>query len=209
MKDTSGNGFHGVAINGAVTVPGGKFSRAGDYTASNNQAVSISSSTDLEPALFTITAWVKADNVPSGDRYGIYHSGDRGNFTRFWIVANGGSNDGEFAGKLGIVFAIRDGGPWICAGDANNIAANTWYFCVGTYDGTIARIYVNAVLEGSRTYAIPFSNETISGTGAYFSGLNPIILFWDGVIDEVALYDRCMTPGEIENIYYSNARAFE
>jgi hypothetical protein len=75
------------------------------------------------------------------------------------------------------------------------LALNTWTHLATTYDGTNQRFYVNGVLVGTTagTGSIAVSNGAIriggnaSSTGEFFQGL----------IDEVRVYNRALTAAEI------------
>ena len=61
--------------------------------------------------------------------------------------------------------------------ESGNINANTWYYLVGTYDGSNARIYINGALSNSegrtgniQTRATPLRLGTNGGYGEDFSG---------------------------------------
>jgi beta-lactam-binding protein with PASTA domain len=82
--------------------------------------------------------------------------------------------------------AVRGTGP---------LALNTWTHLATTYDGANQRFYVNGVLVGTtaRTGTIAVSNGAIriggnaSSTGEFFNGM----------IDEVRIYNRALTAAEI------------
>ena len=82
--------------------------------------------------------------------------------------------------------AVRGTGP---------LALNTWTHVATTYDGANQRFYVNGVLVGTtaRTGTIAVSNGAIriggnaSSTGEFFNGM----------IDEVRIYNRALTAAEI------------
>jgi regulation of enolase protein 1 (concanavalin A-like superfamily) len=70
---------------------------------------------------------------------------------------------------------------------------NVWKHVALTYDGTTVRLYVEGVLVGS-------------GTGAHGTNNNPLIFgrwtpaseYWNGLIDEVRIYNRRLTQTEIQ-----------
>ena len=132
-QDVSGNGRHG-AITGtqliaAVSGQGRRFNGATD-------SISISSSTDLTPASFTIRAWVKLLSYPT---------------TWGSLVANyGGASDGWFMGidSNGKVFcnlgSVPNNQPSIASN--TSVSLNRWQHVIVTYDG-VSR-WVNLYLDG-------------------------------------------------------------
>ena len=83
----------------------------------------------------------------------------------------------------------------------NQPPANDWVHMCYTFDGTTHRIYVNGVDEGSSTTANDVGNCDMFRIGrvARF-GQNPM----DGMIDDVRVYDRELTPTEVQDLYNGN-----
>jgi len=73
---------------------------------------------------------------------------------------------------------------------------NTWAHLAGTYDGATERLYVNGVQVASKAQ-----------TGSIISSANPLQIggdkiygqFFQGLIDEVRVYNRALTANEIQN----------
>jgi len=72
-----------------------------------------------------------------------------------------------------------------------------WYHVAGTYDGTEIRVYINGNLEGSRT--APVSEPLVTSTLPTGIGHLPnwSVQWFEGIIDEVRVYGRALTPEEI------------
>ncbi|MEM0010797.1 MAG: LamG domain-containing protein [Candidatus Bathyarchaeia archaeon] len=71
-------------------------------------------------------------------------------------------------------------------------------FLAGTYDGSVLRIYENAVLKSQATTNIvirPLSTPIRVGSRAND------IRFYGGIIDEVRIYNRALTADEIKWLY--------
>jgi hypothetical protein len=73
-----------------------------------------------------------------------------------------------------------------------------WYHVAGTYDGTNTRVYINGNLEGS--YNAPISEPLVTSTLPTGIGHLPnwSVQWFEGIIDEVRIYDRALIPGPIE-----------
>lgn len=80
-----------------------------------------------------------------------------------------------------------------------------FYHVAGTYDGTTARIYVNGTLQGQVVQAttIVYDNSVPYTIGSNFSGFRALGFSrtWDGVIDEVEIFNRALAASEINAIY--------
>jgi hypothetical protein len=90
--------------------------------------------------------------------------------------------------------------------DAADLAGNTKYHVVGVYDATAQTVslYVNGVLEASTTTGtIPSSIGDDAGQfhlGAEDHNNTPNN-FYDGHIDEARVYNRALTPTEVDALY--------
>lgn len=78
------------------------------------------------------------------------------------------------------------------------VPVGTWTHVAATFDATTIKVYINGVEAGTKTYtwplvdsAFPMSIGTDVINGAWF----------DGLIDEVSVYDRALTGTEIQAIY--------
>ena len=69
-------------------------------------------------------------------------------------------------------------------------AVGEWYHVAGTHDGTTMRLYVDGVEIGSRAV----SGTVATGTGVQINSGNER---FDGLLDDVRVYDRALSPCEI------------
>jgi len=77
--------------------------------------------------------------------------------------------------------------------------AGTWYHIAVTFDGTAYRIYVNGAQEGGATpstYSILDNAEAVM-----FGNLPGLSSGFDGLIDEVELFNRALSQAEIQALY--------
>ena len=79
---------------------------------------------------------------------------------------------------------------------------NEWSFIVGTYDGTMMRLYVNGNLE-----------ETLSVSGSLNENNNVLLLgtrlrltsdTFEGILDDIRIYNKALSEGEIKELYSFN-----
>ena len=64
-----------------------------------------------------------------------------------------------------------------------------------TYDGTTARIYIDGTLAASSTYTGNVGGSNTWRIGAYGSTAGG---FFDGLVDDVRIYSRALSPTEIQ-----------
>jgi hypothetical protein len=91
-------------------------------------------------------------------------------------------------------YAVVDG--------TNQVQLNTWYHVAMTYDNASLKLYVNGALDGSvaASGAIAPTAEPLRIGGA---GSGP--WFFNGRVDEASLYNRALSPAEIQAIYNAGA----
>lgn len=80
------------------------------------------------------------------------------------------------------------------------IINNTWYHVAGTYDGVAQKLYVNGVLTNSSPVTAPLlktltENITVGENSLLSSS------YYDGLFDELAIYNRTLSGTEILNHY--------
>src|SRR5207249_3385698 len=88
-------------------------------------------------------------------------------------------------------------------GGAGSVPAGSWTFISVTYDGTNYRNYVN----GSLVDTFPASQSGAIPSCAYDLGIGARGLpggpnsFWNGLIDEVAIFARQLSSAEVGQLY--------
>jgi len=142
----------------------------------------------------TFEAWIKFDGSdPAGDGVGgddaILCNESYENYGMLLL-----SDDGRFMAR------INNLGNRAQITGTTVAKVNTWYHVVAAYDGDKVELYVNSESEGessSLTLAPSQSALGIGTHGIYYTGGN----LFGGLIDEVAIYNRALTPTEIEEHY--------
>lgn len=74
---------------------------------------------------------------------------------------------------------------------------SAWYFIAGTFDGTTARIYINGAPQGTDTG----SGGVKQNSTGFAAMANVGTAGARGTLDDVAIWDRVLTPTEITNLY--------
>jgi glucose/arabinose dehydrogenase/PKD repeat protein len=182
VHDASGNGHTGT-ISGATWSPQGKFGPALAFNGLDNWVtVNTTGLLDLTTGM-TLEAWVfplttagtQDIIIKEGATVDIYNL-----YARNWRgvpevnVSVGGTNR---------------------AADGTTLPTNVWTHVAGTYDGTTLRLYLNGVEVASTAVSEPIAPST----GPVRIGGNSIWgEYFQGRIDEVRIYDRALTPAEIQ-----------
>jgi len=89
----------------------------------------------------------------------------------------------------------------VCSKEA--IQTHVWYHVVATYDSTQVKQYINGVLQGSSPTGAPLN----PGNLPLFIGYTGMWCgwYWNGLIDEVRIYNRALTEAEIQALYVANS----
>ena len=109
------------------------------------------------------------------------------------------------AGNKTIYFMIRDGSTTYFSGTYTMNDIKTWHLYTGTYDGS----YVGLYIDGIEVVKTSHSDKTIYndngplriGVDDYADSSFPDRLF-NGVIDDVRIYNRALTAEEVYKLYY-------
>ena len=179
-------------INGATYTASGKINGAYDYDGTNDY-VAMASLTRPTTGV-TISAWVKADGV-SGDRF-IFGADDSG------------------AGPDERTFLLRNSNDdiqffWLNIPSFDSITATgsavtgSFIHVVATYDQSSMRLYVNGsqvAKKSNVTYAGEAGNGAAVGAQSDVKASSGL---FDGIIDEVGLWNRALTGSEIPDLYNS------
>ena len=188
--DSSGNGNTGTLMNGPQWVPGVSgtalsFDGINDYV-----RIQHSSSLDIVGNEISVEYWIKLSSdwypqpgMPDSYSQILYDKGDA--YTAAMIIGSG---------------ALRFNIPYVPPypeTTKNTWDANTWYHIANVFDGSQIRIFVNGVLDKAETVIGSVSRSSLNlAIGSHcFGGKN----FFNGVIDEFAIYDYARTAEEIWN----------
>lgn len=180
VADSSGHS-NGGTVSGASWTTSGKFNKALDFDGTNDKvSVADSNSLDLTNGM-TLSAWVKPDTLGG---YRTVLMKERGSNLSYSLYGGTDSSNRP---------AVEVPGNQRLAPSA--ISTGSWTHLAGTYDGANLRIYVNGVEVSSEpeTLTITTSSNPLS-----IGGNTPWGEYFDGLIDEVRVYNRALTQSEIQ-----------
>ncbi len=160
---------------------------------SNQYAVSVFDSGILkstnETGSFTLSAWVKPGTQNGNERIILGRSGCHGG-----LVA---TNSNQF----GFNIAATDcwtSGLILSSGVIPNWT--NWHHVVGVYNNKSVKIYVDGILKNSGTLSGTMSNY---GDGMFIGAIGSYA--FNGLIDEVKIYNKALTADEIKQDYNANS----
>ena len=145
-------------------------------------------STLLSSNNFSISVWVNT-NVFSGSYHGfIGKQGDSYRKPGMWLKTNSkglhydhySSSGTRYSGTLSNFFS----------------STNTWFHVVWVKNGTESKFYRNGNYFDTVSSPSQFYNKPST---AYWIG--KVDNYWDGIIDEVRIYNRALTALEVASLY--------
>jgi hypothetical protein len=184
VADVSGNN-NGGTVSGPVATVAGKYGGALTFDGLNDWVtVADSNSLDLTTGM-TLMAWVNPAAISASWRTVLFKEGGPGSMDYSLYAAE------DTAKPIGQVYI---GGEQNAIGTAT-LPLGTWSHLAVTYDGAVLRLYVNGTQVGTKSIA----GQITPTTGVLRIGGNNIWPEWfNGSIDEVRVFNRALTQGEIQ-----------
>lgn len=203
VADSSGNSHNGI-VHGTSLGNIGKFNKSAYFDGNDWIAMNMSYSSSVTLDNLTVCGWFKVG--PSEGLWSIVDF-DRSEFYNL-EVGRQKANVLNFA-TTGTNNVIHD------MGGTTNVMDNEWHLGCGMYNVTDKIIYV----DGKEDYRVsnPHGGRSI-GSGRYdrwgfvgdgseassFDG-NRNNIYFTGYLDEIAIWNRSLSPTEIENLYRRGA----
>jgi hypothetical protein len=192
VGDTSGNGNTGT-IRYASWTNAGRYGKALSFNGSSSY-VDLGNPTSLRiTGSMTWSAWINASANPGDDGQIISKSG----YGSGWQFKSSPDTGPHTFG----VAVSRDGNSLTQRYSRTVRSLNTWYHVAGVYNASARTldIYVNGVLDnGVLTGTVPSSQYNPSlnvNIGRRSGGF-----YFNGIIDEVRVYNRALSAAEIQTI---------
>ncbi len=154
----------------------------------------------INPTSYTVSAWAKVEGG-SGWRSVITSRSEFGSNDKGYIIYAGDNDTWQFWTGTG-----SGGGAWhqINSGVSVYPGGNGWAFLTATYDGTTMKFYVNGVQKGGNLDASAHKNTTEPmRIGAGTTEATVPKYYFNGKIDEVAIWNEALGSAEITALYNS------
>jgi serine/threonine protein kinase len=201
VQDQSGHGNDGKAV-GVQWIPDGK--RGGALLLSpSDSSIRVASNDSLNPAQFTVCAWVKSSFVDHFYRR-IF---DKGLFHNAFCL----SIDGDYAKRnppsryRGFVEFESARNPALRS--IHSVTNGKWHYISATFDGREVCLFI----DGQPQSRAPCSNKSLKNNldlviGG-FSDPDPAAddphASFNGALDEIMIFNRALTAAEVWNLYES------
>jgi hypothetical protein len=202
-NDSSGNEHNGTAVGGPAFVEG-QIGMALDFDGTDD--VVELGKFDVVGGI-TLAAWIKADDFEINDARIITKANEWSGDSHWWMVSTISETSLRFRLKTdeGPATATLISDPVLEAGVFAHVAA--------TWDGSMMRLYKDGVEVASQEKggtAVAVDPDISAAIGsqpsdAFASDPSHVAKFFDGLIDDVRIYDRALSEGEL--LYLAGARA--
>jgi len=184
--DSSGNGNTGT-LRGEPSWVSGK---AGDYALDFDglagdgfiDSVHLSPITALEGSIVTVAGWIYANDFETYNTVLAQYNGSYDGYSLYTF-----NNQPSF---------YIGGGSYLEAVSPESINTGHWYHLAGTNDGISLKIYVDGLLK-AEVSSVGCSGVTYDA----YIGCDSSYAFFNGIIDDVRVYNRALSGGEIWALY--------
>ena len=166
---------------------------AGDYVDLDDASV-------MGPNEGTLSLWVYSE--PSSEDYqGIFASqtGAGWNDARFWLFLRPSINT--------VYLNLGNGTDYTQTSISGTLNAQQWYHIAGTYNGTIAKLYINGSEVDTFSTKITPGVFTPLYTGIGYGDFQT--RYFNGTIDEVMIFNKSLSASEISDIYNNASSRFK
>ena len=209
-KDMAGTN-NGTLMGGAIANAAGYVGLAFKLDGTNG-FVQIPDSPVFHPTNFTIEAWVYFDSLDSpsvggslpGQSYIIFKHNARDDGEQVAFNLSKERNITSVPGDT-FIFEVSTASPQFSyLASATLISTGVWYHVAGVRGSNYMQLYVNGQLEGQTNVNFPQdygSQPLLFGT----SGISYWDHKFDGLLDEVSLYNRALSSNEIAALYASGS----
>lgn len=198
LNETSGQTAHDVAFSpvDGTYVNDPTLGVAGAVLASSDTAIGLDGSSQVVQVPnasklsfgagdFTLEAWF---NTTSDDQGRFINKADMG----LYQLGNDATGTVNFQAR-------NTGSASSIARSADAYNDGLWHHIVGVREGNLLRLYV----DGLEVDTASFSGSTENATDLYLGSWKGTSAFYDGLLDEVAIYNLALSPDQVWAHYYA------
>ncbi|PLX21402.1 hypothetical protein C0584_02715 [Candidatus Parcubacteria bacterium] len=192
--DSSGNGNNGTYYGNASTT-GGRFGNGAIFNGAGDYILATGTEVNSELQELTISLWVK----PAEDDTRIDLLSRHGGITP---ASNSGWGLYRDASTNKINWSCAEVGDWHSILSSSEVSSGSWTHITGVFSssGNFQKLYVNGIEEASvdnANWDIYYSAANNLSIGRNADGTYNV----KGKIDDVRIYNRALSPGEVEDLY--------
>jgi VCBS repeat-containing protein len=199
LNEGTGNQVGGGGINGTVQGPAwvvGPFGSALHFDGNNDYVDLGNADLPTDAAGLTLAAWIKVDDAGTIDeRRIISKATGTSNENHYWMLSTY-----DVGSDSRLRFRLKTGdspttGTTTLIANSGDLQSGVWHHAAATYDGAEMRLYLDGVLVGqaAKTGQVATNASVPASIGRNPNGSG----HWEGLIDEVRVYARGLSPTEV------------
>ena len=201
--DASGNGHNGTLIGDPKWAPG-KIGGALDFDGEDD-LVELGAFDVIGPGI-TLAGWIRPESFAINDGRIITKANEWGENDHWWMLSTIASG-----AEIRLRFRLKTESQTtttLIAG-SGSLVTDEWQHATATWDGSAMRLYLNGEEVGNVAKAgtaVATNSDVSAAIGSQpsdaFAPATPdhVVKFFDGVIDEVRLYNEALTVERIQGI---------
>lgn len=161
---------------------------------------------DVTGSGLTLMVWFNADALPDAvDPRIVSKASSTAAADAWWqlsILTSSGNRNIRLRTKAG-------GTTSTLVDSSTNLNTGEWYFAVGTYDAGTGdmKLYLNGVEVASQGHPVGGAVDTSGSVPVAIGANGSTEQFFDGILDDVRVYDRALSASEISDLYTSGGGA--
>ena len=200
VRDRSPNLLHGTLVNANIAsalVPGrpGRGS-ALSLTGQQHQYVDVPQHDALDLNRYTLSAWVRYTGIQNDATLGRWEVLEKAGAYWLNVRTDGKVRVGGFYGGCG------NSRFWKFLDSTRTIPVGVWTHVASTYNGSRVTVWINGVAAGSlQVSGASCANDEPLALGAKNAPSKGLLeAFWDGLIDDVKIWNRALTATEVRQL---------
>ncbi|MDH3738489.1 MAG: DNRLRE domain-containing protein, partial [Alphaproteobacteria bacterium] len=160
---------------------------------------------DVVGSGITMMAWFNAEAIATDDGRFVSKASSPNEVDAYWQLSTTDSGSNRY-----LRMRIKAGSTTTTLADSSfNLATGTWYLATATYDNAsgMMRLYLDGVEVASTAHAVGGALDTNPAVPVALGANGTAERFFNGILDDVRIYNRALGATEISDLYDAGAPA--
>jgi len=158
---------------------------------------------DVTGSGITMMGWFNAEAIATDDGRIVSKASGPNEGDAWWQLSTTDSGSNRY-----LRMRIKAGGTTTTFADSSvNLTTAQWYFAVGTYDSATGdmRLYLDGAEVANGSHAVGGAIDTDAAVPVAIGANGTAERFFNGILDDVRVYDYALSASEISDLYAANA----